>query len=202
MSHSVPLVAARKGREIDEIAFGIIAAFQPDAVKMVSKFDVELFFDCELEKQTGVKPDYLPLGKGLEGYTDSEKMECIICSELTEYSDDQMKRRRLRATLAHEIGHCFLHVEELRRNRTQFRFHHDNRASFELYAQETIKTYRNPEWQAWRFAGAMLMPECCFRVAVDRGWTKKMMSRAFDVNPAFVDVRLRDLKVPNRVKAG
>ncbi len=65
-----------------------------------------------------------------------------------------------------------------------------------------MKAYVNPEWQAWRFAGALLMPACCVRAAVDAGWTKKMMSRAFDVNPAFIDVRLHDLKVVKKVKAG
>jgi hypothetical protein len=202
MSHSVHLVKARSGKEIDAIAFNLIQAFQPDAVKIVIKFDVELFFDCELEKQTGIKPDYKPIGDGVDGYTDIERMECIICSELTECDEDDVKRRRLRATQAHEIGHCFLHVEELKRRGTMFRFLHNDQTSLERYKQEEIKAYLNPEWQAWRFAGALLMPECCFRAAVNNNWTKRKMSRAFDVNISFIDVRLRDLKIPNRVRHG
>lgn len=70
------------------------------------------------------------------------------------------------------------------------------------YTQEEIKAYVNPEWQAWRFAGALLMPECRVRAAVDKRWTKKMIRLAFDVNPSFLDVRLRDLKIPNRIRMG
>src|SRR3954467_11077639 len=102
MSHSVTLVSARSGKEIDEIAFKIVAAFQPEAVRMVTKIDVERFFDCELESRTGIEPLYQPLGEGLDGYTDSAEMKCIICSDLADYGEDDVKRRRLRATLAHE----------------------------------------------------------------------------------------------------
>ncbi len=62
MSHSVPLVAARRGKEIDDIAFKLVEAFQPEAVRMLTKFEVEKFFEFELKKQTGVEPVYRPLG--------------------------------------------------------------------------------------------------------------------------------------------
>jgi Zn-dependent peptidase ImmA (M78 family) len=155
-----------------------------------------------LEKQTGVTPDYKPLGKGLDGYTDSERMECIICADLAEYGEDEVKRRRFRATLAHETGHCYLHVHELRERNINYQFLNDCHDSFKRYKQEEVKAYVNPEWQAWRFAGAILMPECCVRAAIDKGWTKKMMRRAFDVNPSFLDVRLRDLRISNNIKTG
>ena len=129
-------------------------------------------------------------------------MESVICAELADYGEDEVQRRKLRATQAHEIGHCHLHVKDSRRNRTMRKFLHDEQSSIERYRQEDVKAYVNPEWQAWRFAGALLMPECCVRAAVDAGWTKKMMSRAFDVNPAFIDVRLHDLKVAKKVRAG
>lgn len=202
MSHSVPSVKPRSGKEIERIAFNVIEAFQPDAVRMITKFDIEVFFDCELEKQTGVTPVYKPLGMGLDGYTDSEKMECVICSDLADYGEDEVKRRRLRATQAHEAGHCYLHVEELRRRNVNYQFRHDGQASLHQYSQEEIRAYVNPEWQAWRFAGALLMPDCCVRTAVDKQWTKRMMVRAFDVNLSFLDVRLRDLKIPNRIRLG
>lgn len=202
MSHTVPTVRPRRASEIEKIAYNIVAAYQPDAVKMITKFDVEVFFDCELEKQTGVAAVYKSLGNGLDGYTDTEKMECVICEGLTEYGEDEVKRRRLRATQAHETGHCYLHVGELRQRNIDYQFRHDGHASLLRYSQEEIKAYVNPEWQAWRFAGALLMPECCVRAAVDKRWTKKMMRLAFDVNPSFLDVRLRDLKIPNRIRVG
>lgn len=202
MLHSVPLVMPRRGKEIDNIAFKLVEAFQPDAVKMLTKFDVEKFFEFELKKQTGVEPVYQPLGYGLEGLTNIETMKCIICANAANYGESDMKRRRLRATQAHEIGHCHLHVAELLRTRAVLELRHDRRhADSDLYKEEEIDVYRNPEWQAWRFAGALLMPERCVQRAVDCGWTLQTMSRAFDVNPSFVEVRLHDLKIAKHVRA-
>jgi hypothetical protein len=200
MSHSVTLVSPRSAREIDDLALGLITSFQPIALKSVSKFDIERFFDCELESLTGVEPVYRSLGKGLDGYTDSEEMKCVICTELTDYGNSEMLRRRLRATIAHETGHCFLHVEDARRARTRLKFLHDKSASLELHQQEDLRAYENPEWQAWRFAGALLMPECCVRLAVDNNWSIQMMARGFDVNPAFIKVRLAALKILKRIR--
>jgi hypothetical protein len=167
---------------------------------MVTPFDVERFFDCELEGRTGIEPVYESLGGGLEGYTDTAGMKCVICSELASYGKNDGQRRRLRATLAHEIGHCFLHVEDSQRARTMLKFLHDESVSQQMYRQEDLQAYENPEWQAWRFAGALLMPECCIRAAVNNKWSVQMMSRGFDVNPAFVKVRLNNLKIPDNVR--
>jgi len=201
VNHSVPIAKARSGKEIDALALNLVKAFQPEVLRKVMAFDVERFFDCELKTQTGVEPVYRPLGERLLGYTSIIDMECVICSKLVDEAKDDVDRRVLRATQAHEIGHCHLHVEEFRRNRDFSRFQHDDQQAFlQLHNQEEIKVYRNPEWQAWRFAGALLMPECTIRLAVSNNWSIKMMSWGFDVNPAFVKVRLDDLKIPTDVK--
>lgn len=51
---------------------------------------------------------------------------------------------RHRFTLAHEVGHAMMHVGTLNRLSTSFGV--------------AVPTYRDPEWQANRFAGALLMP--------------------------------------------
>lgn len=202
MSYSVPLVTARSGKEIDGIAYKLAEAFQPEAVRMLTWFDVERYMEFELKKRTGVEPVYRPLGGGLEGFISIEKMLCVICEHAANHGGDDVKRRRLRATQAHEVGHCHLHVEEFLRTRATLELRHDKRhADTYLYRQDESKVYRNPEWQAWRFAGALLMPEPCLRRAVDCKWTLQTMSRAFDVNPSFVEVRLHDLRIAKRIKA-
>jgi hypothetical protein len=202
MSHSVPLVTARSGKEIDGIAYKLVEAFQPQAVRMLTWFDVERYMEFELKKRTGMEPVYRLLGGGLEGFISIEKMLCVICENAANHGGDDVKRRRLRATQAHEVGHCHLHVEEFRRTQATLELRHDKRHSETyLYWQEESKVYHNPEWQAWRFAGALLMPEPCVRRAVDCEWTLQTMSRAFDVNPAFVQVRLHDLQITKRVKS-
>ena len=204
MAHRVPLAEARSGEQIEAIASEIVQSFQPQAAVMVSAFDVERFFDCELKERTQVEPDYLYLGEGLYGYTDIEKMKCYISRELADSANEVVHQKRfLRSTQAHEIGHCVLHVQEFRQTKAILKFMHDDKhANLTLHDQDEIKVYRNPEWQAWRFAGALLMPAQCVMAAVRAGWTKKKMSNAFEVNPAFIDVRLRTLKVPTRIKAG
>lgn len=200
MPHSVTLVKARSAKEIEEFALSLVTTFQPDALRMVTKFDVERFFDCELESQTGVEPVYRSLGAGLDGYTDSAELKCVICAELTDYGDNDVQRRRLRATVAHEIGHCFLHVAEARRAQTKLKFLHDEDAALALYKQAELNAYEHPEWQAWRFAGALLMPADSVRLAVDNGWSVQMLARGFDVNPAFVKVRLDALKIAKSIR--
>lgn len=201
MPLSVPLATARRGKDIDALALDLIKAFQPDVLKMVMSFDVERFFECELKQRTGVEPDYQPLGGGLLGYTDIEEMKCVICSNMASDIKNDSNRRLLRATEAHEIGHCCLHVEEFRQARAMQRFRHDGQhTSLQLHKQDEIAVYRNPEWQAWRFAGALLMPECSVRLAASNKWSVQMMSRGFDVNPAFVRVRLNDLKIPDIIR--
>jgi hypothetical protein len=200
---SVSKARPRSGKEIDSIAYKVIESFQGNTLKMITSFDVEGFFEFELKNQTGIEPIPQRLPDGLDGYTDSETMKCFISLNLMEYGECDVTRRRLRATQAHEIGHCFLHVEDARRNRDfQQKFLNDKKSSLEMYRPQDIKIYENPEWQAWRFASALLMPEICFMTAVNSDWTKKKIKLAFDVNPSFIDVRLQELKISKHLKNG
>lgn len=196
-------VRPRSSQEIETIAHKIIKNFQPDALKLVTSFDVESYFELGLEKDTGFEPVYDYLPKGIDGYTDCENMKCVISLDLMEYGDSQVTKRRLRATQAHEIGHCFLHLEDARKDKdSEQKFLHNKDSAFDSYHPQNIKTYEDPEWQAWRFASALLMPENCFRRAVDRNFTKQQIKRAFDVNPSFIEVRLQELKISKQIRHG
>jgi hypothetical protein len=200
---SVSKARPRSGKEIEDIAYKVIESFQADALQMITSFDVEGFFEFELKSQTGIEPIHQWLPDGLDGYTNSETKECFISLKLMEYGECEITRRRLRATQAHEIGHCFLHVEDARRNQSfQQKFLNDRKSSLEMYCPQDVEIYENPEWQAWRFASALLMPEVCFRSAVNSNWTKKKMKIAFDVNPSFLDVRLQELKISKHLRNG
>ena len=65
-----------------------------------------------------------------------------------------------------------------------------------------MKPFEDPEWQAWRFASSLLMPETSFRVLTERNWTKKQIGRAFEVNRAFVNERIRQLKIGKLLRNG
>ena len=176
---SVLKVRSRSGQEIEKTAHDIVKAYQPDAVKFTISFDVEDFFEFELEDKTGIEAIFKWLPAGLDGYTDSVNMQCYVATQLLEFGDCQVTKRRLRATIAHEIGHCFLHVEDARRNRAfQQKFLNNQSSSIQMYKPQEIEIYKNPEWQAWRFASAMLMPENCFRTASRSKFFKKAIKKS------------------------
>jgi hypothetical protein len=200
---SVSKVRPRSSQEIENIACEVIKNFQPNALKMLTSFDVESFFEFELKKRTDIEPDTKDYPDGIDGCTNFEEMKCYISLSLMEYGECSVTRRRLRATQAHEIGHCFLHAEDACRDMEfQQEFVNNKKSSLERYDPHDLKAYENPEWQAWRFASALLMPERCFRRAVDINWTIKTIKRAFDVNPAFIDVRLRELQILKQLRKG
>jgi len=194
LSQRVPIAKPRSGAEIDEIALRIIKKFQPEALHEPTPFEIERFFECELENMYGVSPDYrtdLPLG--IYGYTDSEEMVSVISSGLM---DDPRQLRFARSTMAHETGHALIHVPEFRLKKALLRSIHDKEhVSLRLHREANVKIYMNPEWQAWRFAGAILMPAHTFILGVKESLGEKSLANAFMVNPAFVRTRARALKI-------
>ena len=200
---SVPLVRPRSGAEIEDVARSIIQRFQPNVLESVGCFDVEAFFEFDLHDETDVEPVTKDLPSGLDGFTDSNQGKCFISNSLMDYRDRIVIERRLRSTLAHEIGHCCLHVADARKNQTyQQIFRHDKDYSIEMYDPDEHKVYEHPEWQAWRFAGALLMPEITFRRVAERNWTKRQMQNAFGVNLSFLEKRLRELKISKLLRRG
>jgi Zn-dependent peptidase ImmA (M78 family) len=183
----------RSGAEIDTLASTVIRKIQPEALRELNALEVERLFECELEGLTRIETDYRKLPQGIHGYTDSETMECVISQELI---DDPSQLFFCRSTMGHEVGHALIHVPEFRQKKALLRSIHDpDHASLRLYREADIPTYRNPEWQAWRFAGALFMPEPMIRLAIEKGYSIEEMSEVFEVNPAFVKTRLRALRL-------
>jgi Zn-dependent peptidase ImmA (M78 family) len=193
LARRVVIANPRSGAEIDEIALRIIQKFQPKVLDKPTPFEIELFFECSLESISGVNSDYKELPSGIYGYTDSDAMESVISSELM---DDPFQIRFCRSTMAHEVGHVLIHVPEFRCKKALLRSIHDKRhVSLRLYREVDVPVFKNPEWQAWRFAGALLMPAPTFISAVKDGLDERELSRLFQVNPAFVRTRLSALKI-------
>lgn len=193
MSRRVVLANPRKGVDIDNIALNIIRRFQPEILDQPAPFDIERFFDCELERITGVEPDYRELPPGIYGYTDSDEMVSVMSIDLME---DHSQKYFCRSTMAHETSHSVIHVPEFRLKKAMLRSIHDKQhVSLRMYRAENVPVYKNPEWQAWRLAGALLMPEATIRPFFQEGLGIQEMSDIFEVNPAFVRSRLKALKL-------
>lgn len=200
----IPRVRARSIDDIERAAQEVLREFDPDALATLKAFDVEHFFDHKLKGATKISPiidDELP--KYLDGYTDSLNDECHIAERLFDHGHNIVIERRLRSTIAHELGHCFLHVPEARSNREmQQVFKQDDTCTIELYNPDEDRVYTHPEWQAWRFASSLLMPEICFRRAIEVNRTIRQIQNTFEVNYAFVQVRLRELKIGKLLRRG
>lgn len=50
-----------------------------------------------------------------------------------------------------------------------------------------LKTFENPEWEAWEYARQFLMPEKVFRRCLAENYTSADLVARFDVNPRFVE---------------
>ncbi len=193
MALRVVVANPTSGKKIDAYALQIIASFQPDVLKAPAAFDIESFFEFDLEDICGVETGYGKLPNSINGYTNSDEKISIISVELME-NGSQIKFTR--STMAHETGHALKHVSEFRKKKAILRSIHDSKhANLRLYRQDEIPVYRNPEWQAWRFAGALLMPETTFVPLIKKGFDEYELSEIYQVNSVFIRTRMRALKL-------
>ena len=193
MPRKVVKAEPRSGADIDRIALRIIQTYQPKALEQPQEFDIERFYENALEALTSVRGDYQDLGLPVHGYTDSDQQISVVDTALAE---NRSKRNRFRATVAHEVGHAVLHVKQFRRRKEILRFTHDcEDVSLRMYREDEIPAYANPEWQAWRFAKALLMPEKTFRMAHASGMNISQLGATFGVSVDFARLRLRDLRL-------
>ena len=186
----------RSGIEIDRIAKRVLGDFQPEAIEEPQVVNVEFIFEFGLPDR-GIESDYQPLEqRGIQGYTDSENMVCVVSAEL---ADDSTAAPYFRSTVAHEIGHVILHIPEYRQRRQKIISEQaSNDKVLHRLPDTEIPIYENPEWQAHRFAGGLLMPEAAVRKAISvyRGG-RSALSSVFKVTPAFVRSRLKGLNMLN-----
>lgn len=185
---------ARSGLEIDRFAQRVLQKFQPTAIVDPQVVNVETIFELGLPPLK-IEPDYQHLSRrGIQGFTDSKNMVCVVSAEL---ADDLNASAYFRSTVAHELGHAMLHVPEFRRrSQTIVSEQATNEAILHRLPDTLIPVYRNPEWQAHRFAGGLLMPEPAVRKAILANRCDfSVLSKVFEVTPAFVRSRLKGLKM-------
>lgn len=119
-----------------------------------------MFYDVMSKEELGAR----------EGAVDPLRRALYVREDV--YDAAEKGNGRARFTIAHEIGHAVMHVGTL------------NRAGF----ARTIPAYRDPEWQANRFAAALLMP----RLLVSQYSTVAEVVDAFHVSSAAARLRLQN----------
>lgn len=193
MGGAIVPASARSGRDIDRIAMKIIQDFQPEMLSIAGQFDIEQFFEFDLKDLTGIATHYERLPPGIHGVTDSERMTSSVELALL---DDPANMAFARSTIAHECGHAIIHVPEFRRRKAVLRSIQDKAdVSLKMYRKDQVETFRNPEWQAHRFAGALLVPERTLVVLWEQCRDIFELARLYGVTSAFMRSRLKAVKL-------
>ena len=188
MNQLVPVVAPMSRAGIERDAKIIIIRFQPDLCKKPGRFPVLKLFDALSDDLYGLDPGVEELSDGVEGMTYPDGR--VLLSEETYRGADQGLGRP-RFTVPHECYHGMKHREQIRRALTDI-------GELVLCRRQNIKPYRDPEWQANAFAGALLMPEPMVRLLASKRQRILLldaMADAFGVSPKAAEVRLNVLKI-------
>lgn len=95
-----------------------------------------------------------------------------------------------RSTVCHEIGHAVIHVPVLRRRLLVSEVLARTKRS-------NLRAYNDPEWQAWAFSGAILMPSVTL-LMLQAQWGRlspDLVSQTFEVSTQMAANHLRRLKL-------
>ncbi len=126
--------------------------------------------------------------------TEKDETHILIQQSLWhELLDGGRAANRARATLAHELGHAILHVPILRR-----RMSLPNAETLlnRKMRRDEIPPYRDPEWQAWAFAGNFLAPRAAILASGEN--TVQALADRFEVSGSMMRSHLKRLKLLGR----
>lgn len=193
----VPVVPPMKALSIEHKAEEFLKRYSPEVLKFPRAVPVDKFYEFVMpELSIPVRTSYTSLrmlGINAEGYTNANQKISIVDTSLAD--DFSVRgRRRFRSTVAHELGHCILHVP-LRRWQSSLQI-----VGIGLKRERMgLRAFEDPEWQAWRFCYALCMPAGQVEKAVDIYGTTKQgianIAEVFDMSKSFVYQRLKTLKL-------
>ena len=183
-------VSAKSTAEIAGVAELVVREFQEEALSLPQPIDLQRLVDYELPK---VGVHFVPVGT-------TELPDSEAETKIAEAGDVEVLIRRdqwdelfvggrlahrARASVAHELGHVVLHVPEIRRRARALR-----RAS--PVKRTELKAFLDPEWQAWTFALALLMPLPAVKTLTDR--SPSSLSATFQVSEDLAATYLKRFK--------
>lgn len=192
MTKKVTRVPPLSREAIETFSMNLLRKLQPEVFRDEIPVQIdaiyELYIPTEYKIETGYT-DLTHLGSEILGYTDASRRRSFVEGSLVD-TDDSVLLRRGRATIGHESGHCLQHVNVLNQFQSMLA---DEGLKLHRAERSTLKAYEDPEWQAWEFARACLMPRILVMKYYDKGYSLHDMAEIFDVNPSFMEVRLRKL---------
>jgi hypothetical protein len=158
MTFRVPPLSKSK---IEQIAYEFLRELDPDMLRSPKPLDLYEIFEQRMVRSTSfssifVYPAELNEIPFAEGDTSlNERGEVVIRLRSDVYDEVCEQGNRGRATCAHELGHAVLHKDVL--NRLDILG-----TEYGLRRKAEVKAYEDAEWQAWAFAGCIMMPPTTF----------------------------------------
>lgn len=200
LDSKVPIVPPMGRARIEVETDGILRSVLPEALTGEAPVDVEYIFEIELPKMyQGLTVGYCDLsalGPGVMGYTSAKNKVCLVEKKLYDLAclpdAKESDIRRFRSTVAHETSHAVFHYPFL----NVFESANTGLAHQSLMRVEKrkdIPAYKDPEWQAWQIAGALLMPYERVVSDIERGLGRYELAEIYNVNPAFAQQRINSI---------
>ncbi len=180
--------------------------------------------DRFIEKRFGVTPHYEELGQGVLGFTvfGAKGVQDVVVAKALDEEGGQPAERRIRTTLAHEVGHGLLHAHLFCLNsgiRPLFGDFTDPDKPKALCREVPVTAqFKKPgydgrwwEFQANRTIGPLLLPRPLVQAALEpvlvargslgskeldpgrREEAVRLLADLFDVNPVVAKIRLEDV---------
>jgi hypothetical protein len=159
------VVAPQSRAGIEGEAEDTLAVYFPEHLSSPGALDVERLADFIMPKYFGYALEIVPRSKSPLSPYEEAKMDPdqkkILISEM-QYEALLRNDHRARFTMCHECGHVIMHsrqMEELTVDQILTGIH--------LMRSKQVPKYRDSEWQADYFAGAILMPRATMVLFVE-----------------------------------
>lgn len=162
LDEEVPPVNPLSMTIIEEIARCFLSQFSPDALIKPQPLDIVDLVENKLPDYgihvTPASREELGDRAGVTDPSGNEEINILVSEEIWDSLFESVPTNYFsKTTICHELGHAILHVPVLRR-----RLLHEKVLSF--VKRRNIRAYEDPEWQAWAFAGSILMPSVTLRM--------------------------------------
>lgn len=175
----LPPVPPMSWYDIGRRADTLLARVYPEVLRKPQPVPIDDFLEQELRKIFSFEYEVQDL-RGDEGRVDP--VDRLVILDVATYDGLQRGEGRARFTTAHEIGHVELHSKYFQK------ILRDGRKPMQL-RRTRIEPFRDPDYQADAFAGALLMPTHHMIRLVAEGKETAELAEIFSVSKQAAQVR-------------
>lgn len=187
----VPRVEAKSLWDLERSAERFLEEWQPEMLRRPEALDVRGLIRYLPDYDVTISPataDELGECEAVTRFDDYPEIEILVLEDQWHAVYERaFLTHRARATISHELGHAILHADQLHEAFTS-----RNAIGLTTYRRSDIEAYRDPEWQAWAWAGFLMMPRRILR-DLD-SLNPEYVSEVYDVSPEMARYYLRMLE--------